>query len=39
MENLRLALGLRLEKGGTSPEKIAAIAEILDAAAVAIEKD
>ena len=39
MENLRLALRLRLEKGGTSPEKIAAIAEILDAAAVAIEKD
>jgi DNA-binding PadR family transcriptional regulator len=39
MENLRLALRLRLERGRASPELIARIAEILDGAAVAIEKD
>jgi DNA-binding PadR family transcriptional regulator len=39
MENLRLALRLRLERGNMSPEAVSRIVEILDSTAVAIEKD
>jgi hypothetical protein len=38
MENLKLALRLRLERGKLTPSEIAAIAAALDAAAVAIEQ-
>ncbi|MBA3811399.1 MAG: PadR family transcriptional regulator [Caulobacteraceae bacterium] len=39
MENLKLALRLRLERGKPSDEAIAVIAAALDAAALAVEKD
>jgi DNA-binding PadR family transcriptional regulator len=39
MENLRMALRLKLERGKLSAEQVSAIAAALDAAAQAIEKD
>jgi DNA-binding PadR family transcriptional regulator len=39
MENLRLALRLRLERGKLTDEQVAAIAQALDAAAQAVERD
>jgi DNA-binding PadR family transcriptional regulator len=39
MENLKLALNLRLERGAIAPERIAEIAAAIDAAAAAAEKD
>ena len=38
MENLKLALRMRLERGRLAPEAITAIAAALDAAAIAVER-
>lgn len=38
MENLKLALRLRLRRGGLEPEVVAAIAAALDAAALTVER-
>lgn len=39
MENLRLALRLRLDRGALTPEQITRVSEILDGAAREIERD